>query len=171
MAKSELENLIIEIKKSTKQISINKVDEVKVMKCMLNDKQYRAGIYDKNNGYVGDHCPAEEAVMFVKNVIQGATGLDARDSMHLAEEYEFTTKDAQFMISNMKDFLDVYTQTGRKINLIQNGTTDASIYTKDVVASTKMVPNRNDGESKVIKTAPFVKMISVSKCPKYNVAK
>lgn len=171
MAKSELDNLITEIKKSTKQVSINKVDEVRVMKCMLNDKQYRAGIYDKNNGYVGDHCPAEEATMFVKNVIQGATGLDSRDSMHLAESYEFTSRDAQFMINNMKDFLDVYTQTGRKINLIQNGTTDASIYTKDVVASTKMVPSRNAGESKVIKTAPFVKMISVSKCPKYNVVK
>lgn len=171
MAKSELENLIVEIKKSTKQISINKVDEVKVMKCMLNDKQYRAGIYDKNNGYVGDHCPAEEATMFIKNVIQGATGLDSRDALHLAEEYEFTNKDAQFMINNMRDFLDVYTQTGRKINLIQSGTTDASIYTKEVAASSKMVPSRNEGESKVIKTAPFVKMISVSKCPKYNVAK
>ena len=100
MAKSELENLIEEIKKSTKQVSINKVDEVRVMKSMLNDNQFRIGIYDKNTGYIGDHCPAEEATMFVKNVIQGATGLDSRDSMHLAEQYEFTNKDAQFMISN-----------------------------------------------------------------------
>ena len=171
MAKSELENLIEEIKKSTKQVSINKVDEVRVMKSMLNDTQFRIGIYDKNTGYIGDHCPAEEATMFVKNVIQGATGLDSRDSMHLAEQYEFTNKDAQFMISNMKDFLDVYTQTGRKINIIQNATTDASIYTKEVAANTKMIPSRNVGESKVIKTAPFVKMVSVSKCPKYNLPK
>ena len=40
MAKSELEQLVLEIKKSTNQIAINKVDEVRVMRSMLNDKNF-----------------------------------------------------------------------------------------------------------------------------------
>ena len=51
--KSELEQIISDIKRSTSQIAVNKVDEVRVMKSMLNDKDFTIGIYDKNNGYIG----------------------------------------------------------------------------------------------------------------------
>lgn len=171
MARSELETIITDIKKSTKQISINKVDEVKVMKAMLNDKDFRISIYDKNEGYIGEKCPAEEATAFVRNIIQGTTGLDFKDSAHLAESYEFTKKDASFMVNNAKDFIDVYMRTGRKLNILQNGVSEASIYTKDMSASNKLVPERNaDGsvESKKVQTAPFVKLVSISKAPRYN---
>lgn len=168
MAKSELEQLISDIKKSTTQLSSSKIDEVNVMKSMLNDKNFKIGIYDKNDGYVGEHCPADEATMFIKNIIQGATGLDSRDSLHLAQEYQFTKKDAAFMLSNMRDFIDIYTSSGRKINIIQNKTTEASIFVKEVSASTKKVPDKESGKSKQITTSPFTKLISISKCPKYN---
>ena len=168
MAKSELEQLINDIKKSTTQLSSSKIDEVNVMKSMLNDKNFKIGIYDKNDGYVGEHCPADEATMFIKNIIQGATGLDSRDSLHLAQEYQFTKKDATFMLSNMRDFIDIYTSSGRKINIIQNKTTEASIFVKEVSASTKKVPDKESGKSKQITTSPFTKLISISKCPKYN---
>ena len=165
--KSELTALIDEIKNNTKQISVNKIDEVKVMKSMLNDKNFRLGIYDKNEGYIGEHCPAEEATIFVKNIIQGATGLDARDSMHLAESYEFTKKDATFMLSNMRDFIDIYMQSGRKLNIVQNQTTEANIYTREMGSTTKIVPDKETGKPKKIATAPFTKLVSISKCPKY----
>ena len=80
MAKSELEQLISEIKKNTNQIAINKVDEVKVMKSMLNDKNFSIGVYDRNIGYIGQKCPHNDAVKFVKGVIAGATGLDNKDA-------------------------------------------------------------------------------------------
>ena len=165
--KSELLSLIDEIKSNTKQISVNKIDEVKVMKSMLNDKNFRLGIYDKNEGYIGEHCPAEEATIFVKNIIQGATGLDARDSMHLAESYEFTKKDATFMLSNMRDFIDIYMQSGRKLNIIQNQTTEANIYTREMGSTTKIVPDKETGKPKKISTVPFTKLVSISRCPKY----
>lgn len=167
--KSELEVLIDSIKNNTKQISINKVDEINVMKSMLNDKDFKLSIYDKNDGYIGQKCPAEEATMFVKNIIQGATGLDSKDSLHLAESYEFTKKDATFLVSNMKDFLDVYTRTGRKINIIQNEKSESSIFAKNIQGSTKTLPDKNNiGESKIVKTPPFTKIVSVSRSPKYN---
>jgi len=166
--KSELESVITEIKKSAKQISVNKVDEVRVMKAMLNDKDFKISIYDKNEGYIGDKCPAEEATQFVANVIQSTTGLDSKDSKHLAEGYEFTKKDAVFLVNNAKDFMEVYMRTGRKLNIIQNGAGEASIYARDIPAGTKNIPAKpGSSEIKQISTPAYTKIVSISKSPKY----
>ena len=169
MAKSQLEELVNEIKKSTSQVAINKVDEVRVMKSMLNDPDYSIGVYDKTVWYVGQKCPHDEAVKFVKNIISGTTGLDSKDSLHLAENYEFTNRDANYLIGNMRDFLYVYTSTGRKINIMQSAATEAAIFTKEIPASKKSVPDKdNPGKTKQITTSPYIKVVSTSKCPKYN---
>jgi hypothetical protein len=166
--KSELEQIISEIKKSTNQISINKVDEVRVMRSMLNDPEYTIGVYDKNLGYIGQKNPHSEAVNFVKNVIAGATGLDKKDAQYLAENYEFTKRDANYMLSNMRDFLYTYTSTGRKINVIQSANTEANLFTKDIAKSTKLVPDKdNKGQTREVETSAYVKLVSSSKCPKY----
>lgn len=165
---SELDNLIKSIKESTKQLGANRIDEVSVMTCMLNDKDFRVGIYDKSDGYIGSRCPANEATMFVKNIIQNATGLDSKDSLHLAESYNFTKKDATFLLSNMRDFMDTYMRTGRKFNILQNEFSEAAIYTKEVASVTKKVPDKDNGTSKEIKTSAFTKLVALSKSPKYN---
>lgn len=166
---SELETLVQEIKENTKQIAINKVDEIKVMKCMLNDKDFRLSVYDKNLGYIGEKCPHDEAVNFAKNIISGSTGLDGKDSKHLAENYEFTKRDASFLLDNMRDFIQVYTGTGRKINIMQTASTEACLYTKPVEAGNKSVPDKeNPGQIKKITTSPYIKLVSITKCPKYN---
>ena len=168
MAKSQLEELVNEIKKSTSQVAINKVDEVRVMKSMLNDPDYSIGVYDKTVGYVGQKCPHDEAVKFVKNIISGTTGLDSKDSLHLAENYEFTNRDANYLIGNMRDFLYVYTSTGRKINIIQNDKTEANLYARNIPAGTKTVPDKdNEGKTKEVPTSPYIKLVSQSKRPKY----
>lgn len=167
--KTELENMIAEIKKSTTQIAINKVDEVRVMKCMLNDADFTVGVYDKNLGYIGERSPHNEAVNFVKNVVAGATGLDSKDSRHLAENYEFTKKDASFLLDNMRDFIQVYMGTGRKMNIMQTAATEACIFTKPIEAGVKSVPDKeNIGQIKQITTSPYIKLVSSTKCPKYN---
>lgn len=170
MAKrSALEELVLEIKSSTKQVSQNRVDEVRVMKEMLNDKDFSIGVYDKNMGYIGQRCPREEAIKFTKGVIAGATGLDQKDSQHLAENYEFTKKDANFLLQNMRDFMQVYMTTGRKINIMQTAATEAYLYTKDIPAAKKTVPDKeNPGKSKQIVTAPYTKLISQTRAPKYG---
>ena len=169
---SELQQVIKEIKDNTKQVSINKVDEVRVMTAMLNDPEYKVGIYDKNVGHVGDRNPHENAVAFVAHVIAGATQLDTKDSQHLAENYKFTKRDATFMIENMRDFVDVYTKTGRKMNLVQNADSEANIFAKQMPAGSKSVPDKDKpGQTKTIKTAPYVKIVSQTKCPKYKTTK
>ena len=169
IGKSEVEQLVSKIKKEVKQISINKVDEVLVMRSMLNDKNFSLGVYDKNQGYIGQRCPHDEATGFLKNVISGSTGLDRKDSEVLAQNYEFTKKDANFLLSNMRDFINVYTSTGRKLNVIQNANTEASLYTKQVGSVKKQVPDKEKpGASKEITTTPYIKLVSVTKCPKYK---
>ena len=166
--KSELQSVIDEIKINCKQRSINKVDEVRVMRGMLNDPNFSIGIYDKKLGYIGQRCPHDEAVNFAKNIISGATGLDGKDSRHLAENYEFTKRDAVFLLDNMRDFINVYTDTGRKINILQNESSEATLHIKHIPAGTKSVPDKdNPGVSKQIDTVAFNKLVSSSKCPKY----
>ena len=169
MAKSELEALISEIKSNTNQISINKVDEVRVMRSMLNDKDFTIGVYDRSQGYVGQKCPHDDAIKFVKNIVQDATGLDSKDAQHLADKYQFSNRDANFLISNMRDFLYVYTKTGRKINIMQSADAEASVFIKDISSMTKRIPDKDHpGTTKVIQTNPYTKLVSSSKCPRYN---
>ena len=85
-------------------------------------------------------CPAEEAKQFISNIIRATTGLDAKDSKHLAENYEFTKKDAVYLVNNAKDFMEVYMRTGRKLNIIQNADGEASIYAREIPAGTKNIP-------------------------------
>ena len=92
----------------------------------------------------------------------------AKDDAYLAENYEFTKRDASFLLENMRDFLQVYSGTGRKINIMQTAATEACLYTKPVKASSKQVPDKdNPGTTKTITTAPYIKLISLSKAPKY----
>jgi hypothetical protein len=164
-----LEQLIHDIKENVTQTSVNKVDEVNVMKSMLNDANFFIGVYDRNMGYIGQRCPHDEAVNFTKNIITRATGLDSRDSKILAERYEFDKKDATFLLTNMRDFLNVYTSTGRKINLIQNAETEAAVFIKDIPEGTKVVPNKDPNTgSREIKTVAFKKLVSSAHCPKYK---
>jgi hypothetical protein len=167
---TEMEKLIAEIKEATsKQTSINKADEIRVMTTMLNDPEFSVGVYDKKLGYIGQKSPHDEAVSFVADVIQRSTGLDKADSKHLAENFEFTKRDANFLLSNMRNFLSVYVNTGRKINVIQDDKTEANVFVRNIPASTKIIPDKdNPGQNKTIKTAPYVKLVSQSRCPKYN---
>lgn len=169
MAKSELENLVSQIRKNAKQIAVNKVDEVSVMRSMLNDPEFTLGVYDKSTGYIGQRSPHKEAISFVKDIVAGATGLDSKESELLANNYEWTKKNANFLVTNMKDFLNVYTSTGRKITVVQNADTEGSIYTKEAPSITKSIPDKdNPGKSKQVTTIPYVKLVSQTHCPKYK---
>lgn len=165
----QLKDVISEIKDNVSQKSINKVDEIKVMKAMLNDPDFSLTVYDKNLGAIGERCPHSEAIQFITNVISTATGLDRKSTRLLADKYEFTKRDSSFLLDNMRDFLRVYTDTGRKINIMQTESTEACLFTCDVPSGMKSVPDRdNPGKNKQVKTNPYTKLVSSTKCPKYN---
>lgn len=165
---TELEKLVEEINNSTDQVAINKVDEVRVMQAMLNDKEFTLSVYDKNKGYIGQRSPYQEARTFTKNIISGATGLESKDAQHLADHYEFTKRDSNFLLQNMRDFTQVYMTTGRKMNILQTDKTEATINTREMKASTKKIPDKeNPSITKSYQTSPFIKLVAKSKRPKY----
>ena len=69
----------------------------------------------------------------------------------------------------MRDFLYVYTNTGRKINIMQSATSEACLYTKEVGSINKSVPDKeHPGQTKQIKTTPYTKVVAINRSPKYN---
>lgn len=166
---TELEIMVEEIKKTSSQTAINKVDELKVMTCMLNDKDFKFDIYQRGNGKVAEVCPHDEMVSLATEIICTGTGLDKNTSNHLASNMTFSKSEARKILDLNKEFIDVYMRTGRKYNLMQNESTEANIYTKDMGPSKKSIPDKdNPGTTKSITTSPYIKLVSQTRCPKYK---
>ena len=167
MAEENVKKLMGEIQEVTaKQKAASRVDEIRVMKAMLNDPSFKVSIYDKNKGLVGTRCPREEATKFVASTTSAITGLDQAQATELANNYEFTKKDATFLIENARDFTSTYLQTGRKMPLVQSEKTEASLIVRHVEQKTKKVPANMGGGTTTVPA--YDKVISKSKSPKYN---
>ena len=163
--------LMEEIRLATqKQCSSSRVDEIRVMRTMLNDGSFSVSIYDKNKGYIGQRCPREEAVKFVGNTSAAITGLETKSAMDLAENYEFTKRDAVFLIENARDFTKTYLATGRKLPPVQAENAEASLLYKSVSSKEKVVPTADGGKQTTIVPA-HNKVVCRSKPPKYCTVK
>lgn len=165
--KQSMDELMKQIQKVTmKQKSQNKTDEITVAQTLLNDPDFKIGVYDKNKGLIGTRNVHEEAVQFVANVSSEITGLDKKTAEDLASKYTFTKRDAQFVLNTSRDFIQTYLQTGRKFNLVQSADSEANILLKPAPAREKIVPTK-DG-TKLVSTCAFNKVSCKSGCPKYN---
>lgn len=164
-----MEELMAEIREITqKQKSSSRVDEIRVMRTMLNDPSFSVSVYDKNKGYIGTRCPREEAVKFAANLSSGITGLDTKSATALAENYEFSKRDAIFLIENGRDFMKTYLSTGRKLPIIQDTNAEASIFYRPTASKEKVVPT-SDGGKQTTAVPGYNKVVCRSKSPKYNV--
>lgn len=163
-----MESLMSEIKEITKkQKSASRVDEIRVMRTMLNDPDFSVSIYDKNKGLIGTRCPREEAVKFAANISASITGLDTKSATELASNYEFTKKDAIFLLENGKDFTQTYLSTGRKLPIVQTEDAEAALLLKHVESKEKAIPS-SDGTKQTTTVPAFNKVVCKSKSPKYN---
>ena len=161
-----LNDILVQITEaSKKQRSQNRSDEIKVQRAMLNDPTFKIGIYDKKEGLIGERCPREEAVQFITDISSSITGLDRPTTEKLAENYEFTKKDAQFFINMNKDFISTYLRTGRKLGLIQTEDCEASVLYRSTASREKIIPGKDGIKTTVVPS--YTKLISKSKAPKY----
>lgn len=166
---TNMNDLMAEIRETTKkQKSASRVDEIRVMRTMLNDPDFSVSIYDKNKGLIGSRCPREEAVKFIAGISSTITGLDSKSTEELANNYEFTKKDAIFLIENGRDFNQTYLSTGRKLPIVQGSDSEAAIFYRPVASKEKTVPNNSTGEKNTTTVPAYNKVICRSKCPKYN---
>ncbi|MGL5330400.1 MAG: hypothetical protein ACRDD7_14110 [Peptostreptococcaceae bacterium] len=136
-----VKQLISEISTNLSQKSSCQKDEIAVMKAMLNDKEYEVGVYGKD-GLESTFSPAKEAREMISSVISTTTKLSTAESDQLADEHEFSKKEAASMVGISKEFVNTYLETGRKLPLGGRETSDVSLIQKKVESSTRNYPKR-----------------------------
>lgn len=158
------DQLIKDIVEKTSQVAVNKTDEVAVMQSMLNDKEFNVAVFDRKKGYIGSRSPREEAIQLTVDTLSGITGMSTAEARTLADNYEYTKRDAAHFINIGKDFIGTYLQSGRKTTLISEPRVEATVSLKYIEEHDKSVPDRdNPGSVKVVKTPERLKMVVSNK--------
>lgn len=176
--KQSVKELIGEIKEGLSQVSSSSKDEVRIMKAMLNDFDYKVDVYGKvEDGYgvVGTYCPAEDARNMISGIISSAAKVPQAEATELAKSYEFKKRDAESMIDISKEFVNTFLQTNRKLPLGAREMSNVSLSLKTVKPTIKPYPLKvginEDGTARYTKANAAVKAhesIKVfSPCPKW----
>ena len=108
--------LINEINTTRTQASSKAKDEIRVMKAMLNEPNFKVDVYGKS-GVEGQYCPYEESRIMVSNIIKNTTKISQQEAMNLANSYEFGNQESAIMVGLSKEFINTYIETGRKVPL------------------------------------------------------
>lgn len=134
-----VQDLVNEIRSTISQKTSSRKDEIKVMRAMLNDTNYKVGVYDKN-GLSGYYCPAESAKSMVTSILHNSAGLSESEAGVLAKNYEFSKADAENMLDISKEFIGTYMHTNRKIAFGGREKSDISIGIKEIESSSRPFP-------------------------------
>ncbi len=165
----DVRKLIKEIKDITSTCTSSKKDEVRVMKAMMNDTNYKVAVFE-GNGPVGYICPADEIRGFCASVISNTTKIPMVEAEHLASTYEFKKSEAEHMLEFNKEFINTYLATERKLPLGGRKLSNASISKKYVKAGPRSYPkpvgkdkngnNLYDGSKTYINAYESIKVFS-----------
>lgn len=138
---STVNKLVQGIRENLTQAGASQKDEIEVMRAMLNDKEYQVGVYGKE-GLVDTFCPSDNAREVISSAMIGAAKMNSNEAKQLADEYEFTKKDASNMVSISKEFVNTYMNTGRKLPLGGRENSDVSLVLKEVPEGTRSYPKK-----------------------------
>lgn len=136
-----VKELIAEIGGSNTQVSASQKDENRVMKAMLNDREFKVDVYSKE-GKVGEYCPAKEVRGMVASIISATTKVASQEAEKLAENYEFKKNDAAVMVDLSKEYVNTYMSTGRKLSLGGREKSNVSLSVKHIEAGFKTYPKK-----------------------------
>ena len=123
-------DLVKDIRTNLKQRSASQKDEVKVMRAMLNDKDFRVGEYTKE-GKVGEYSPYEDSRKMVSTILSSAAKIPSAEAKEIANKYEFSKAEAVTMINLSKEFVNTYVHTGRKLPLGGREKSDCKLIIKE----------------------------------------
>lgn len=152
----DVRKLINEVKETSQKVSSSNKDEIRIMKAMLNDKDYSVDVYGKN-GVEGTFCPAKEARTLITSVISGAAKIPHDEAEVLSDSYEFKKSDAINMVNISKEFVNTYLESGRKLPLGGRETSNVSLVKKEVPAKETTYPKRigvDENGNPIYKTEP-----------------
>ena len=161
-------DLVKDIRTNLKQKSASQKDEVRVMKAMLNDKDFRVGEYTKD-GKIGEYSPYEDSRKMVTTILSSAGKLPTAEAKEIANKYEFSKSEATTMINISKEFVNTYVHTGRKLPLGGREDMNVAVQLKEVPESVKQFPKGGIGSSERGQvTIPAHNTLKVAgPCPSY----
>ena len=170
-----VKELIKEIKTNLSQVSSSQKDEVKVMRAMLNDKDFEVDVYEKE-GKIGTYCPAKDVREMVSNVVAATTRISNEEASMLVQDYEFKKSDAETFVNVSKEFVNTYLQTGRKLPLGGREKSNVSLVLKDVKEQSRRFPRKvgvnPDGTAKydngVVNVGSYESIKVIAPCPTWT---
>lgn len=144
----KLNELINDIKTNLSQTSASQKDEVRIMKAMLNDREFKVDVYGKT-GVEDTYCPAEDARSMCSSIISATTKISVDEASSLMDKYDFKKSDANTFIGVGKEFVNTFVQSGRKLPLGGRELSNVSLSLKTVDETTRTYPKKigidNDG--------------------------
>ena len=162
--KSELELLVEEIKTNAKQTAINKVDEVRVMRSMLNDPDYVAKVSVVKNGQLEETetTPVRDLRKKMIGDVLKEAGHDTAEQEKFVNEYQYPTLPLHSVVSEM---LMEYMDPGKPFVFNRKNDIKASILIEKQPEIVKEVKSPLTGEVKKKRYAEYRKMKAKSTCP------
>lgn len=169
-----VKELIKDIKTNLSQVSSSQKDEVRIMRAMLNDKDFEVDIYEKE-GKVGTYCPAKDVRNMISNVISSTAKITNEEASMLVENYEFKKSDAETFVNVSKEFVNTYLQSGRKLPLGGREKSNVSLVLKDVKEQARRFPRKvgvnPDGTAKydngVVNVGSYESIKVIAPCPSW----
>jgi hypothetical protein len=139
----KVSEVIKNIKATNKQTSASKKDEVAVMQAMLNDKEYKVGVY-ANDGSKEQYCPSDDARAIVSSVVCNGAKIGKEEAAKIADDYTFSKAESTSFIGISKEFVNTYVETGRKLPLGARENSNVALSKKEVGPSVRSYPKKSD---------------------------
>lgn len=150
-----VKGLLAEISGNLSQVSSSHKDEVRVMQAMISDPSYEVTVYGKN-GPEGTYNPTKEFRSMCASVMSHTAKISNAEATQLMDGYTVSKAEAESMVGVAKEFVNTFTQTGRKLPLGAREKSDVSLSLKNVEASTRLYPKKvgvnDDGSDRYVKT-------------------
>lgn len=137
----DVKKLIEEIRGTVTSKSSSQKDEIRVMKAMLNDRDYSVDVYGKD-GKEGELNPSAEAREMISSVLTNTAKINKEEAKDLADKHEFNKNEAENFVNVSKEYVNTYLGTKRKLPLGGRKLHTASLVMNEYEQQEKQYPHQ-----------------------------
>ena len=153
----KINDLLKDIKGVT--CTASRKDEVRIMRAMMNDRDYVVTVYDKDTQT--PFCPSDCFRGVCASVMSSAARMPYAEAEEIMNNYEFKKSEAEDMIDFSKEFINTYLHTGRKLPLGGREKSCVSLALKHIKGGTRPYPKKigiyKDGKPQYTSGTSYVK--------------
>lgn len=142
--------------------------ENEVMMHMLNDKDFKVGVYKKGEGQVDTLSIYETSRELVASILNNAANISKSESIDLAENFKFNKNESSNMVQISKEFVNQYVTTGKKLAFGSREETNMSLNIKHVESRERTVSVGGIGDKATGKENITIPEHNVVKCSGRN---